>query len=361
MANHSFDDIRRRIAELGPSLHTAGTFSARTLEAIAQAAGQRHIHNSVETGSGASTLLFSHLSERHTVFAKDDGNGSIQHIRRSSLLRANVVTFVEGPTQATLPHYRFTEKLQLVLIDGPHGYPFPDLEYYFLYPHLEPGALLIIDDIHIRTVHHLFNFLRRDAMFQLDQVVETTAFFTRTKAPTFDPFGDNWWRQNYNAKLLFRYIWREKMRGLVPAGIKRSLSHRARGSANCRVKILTPSSGAAVAETGSVEGSAALPSDSHLWILVRRKDVGGWWPQGGGAVGISGTRWAVSVAYGQPEDTGCEFEIAALAVGEPTHELWTAWAADVEQTGRFPPVQLPAGRFVLGAAYRTVRKNQFKP
>jgi hypothetical protein len=43
-----------------------------------------------------------------------------------------------------LPQYHFT-RLQLVLIDG-YGYPFPDLQYYFLYPHLETGALLILDD-----------------------------------------------------------------------------------------------------------------------------------------------------------------------------------------------------------------------
>ncbi len=154
------------------------------------------IRHSVETGSGATTLLFSHLSEHHTVFAADGGSGSIANVRRSPLLRQNVVTFVEGPTQATLPRHRFAESLQLVLIDGPHGYPFPELEYYFLYPHLETGALLILDDIHIPTVHHLFRFLRRDAMFQLDEIVQTTAFFTRTNAPTFDPLGDGWWRQN---------------------------------------------------------------------------------------------------------------------------------------------------------------------
>jgi hypothetical protein len=128
----SFEEILRRIAEVAPNLHSAGTFSARTFEAIARAAGKRPIRNSAETGSGASTLLFSHLSDHHTVFALDNGSGSITNIRRSPLLGQNVVTFVEGPTQTTLPRHRFTEKLQLVLIDGPHGYPFPDLEYYFL-------------------------------------------------------------------------------------------------------------------------------------------------------------------------------------------------------------------------------------
>jgi hypothetical protein len=357
--NISPDEICRRIAEVAPGLHSAGTFSPRTLEAIARAARERQIRNSAETGSGASTLLFSHLTERHTVFALDGGSGSIASVRRSPLLRPNVVTFVEGPTQATLPHYRFSEKLQLVLIDGPHAYPFPDLEYYFLYPHLEAGALLILDDIHIRSVHHLFQFLRRDAMFELDEVVQTTAFFTRTNAPTFDPFGDGWWQQNYNARPLLRYVWKDKIRGLLPAPIRRGLKRRAaRGTPHSAVDIASPHGGATVTEAGIVEGSVALAADSWLWVLVRRKDFDGWWPQGAGAVPVHENRWSASVTYGGPQDTGCDFEIAALVVGQATHELWTDWAARVRETGLFPPVRLPAAGFVRGAAYRTVTKTR---
>jgi hypothetical protein len=340
----SVEQILRRIAEVAPNLHRAGTFSAPALEAIARAAARRKIHHSAETGSGASTLLFSHLSANHTVFASDNGSGSVTNVRRSPLLRPNAVTFVEGPTQVTLPQHRFPEKLQLVLIDGPHGYPFPDLEYYFLYPHLEAGALLIVDDIQIPTVHNLFQFLRQDAMFELDETVQTTAFFTRTKAPTFDPFGDGWWQQNYNARPLLRYTWREELKRLVPASMRRSVS---RSKSGCPVDILSPRSGAIVAEAGIVEGSAVLPDGSHLWILARRKDFEGWWPQGAGAAALDQGRWSVPVRYGEPHDAGYDFEIAAIVVGPSTHELWS---------GLRPPVQLPPSDFVLGAAYRTVKK-----
>lgn len=91
--NVSLDEIQRRITEVAPGLHTAGTFSARAFDAIAQAARKLHIQHSAETGSGASTLLFSHLSEHHTVFALDDGSGSVENIRRSPLLNAPMVTF----------------------------------------------------------------------------------------------------------------------------------------------------------------------------------------------------------------------------------------------------------------------------
>jgi hypothetical protein len=357
----SLDDICRRIAEVGPGLHRAGTFSPRTFDAIARAAQNRSIRHSVETGSGASTLLFSHVSGHHTVFASDGGSGSVTNVRRSPLLRQNVVTFLEGPTQTTLPRHLFTDKLQLVLIDGPHGYPFPDLEYYYLYPHLDAGALLILDDIHIPTVHNLFQFLRRDAMFKLDQVVQTTAFFTRTDAPTFDPLGDGWWQQTHNSKPLLRYTWRDGIRNLLPASMRRSLSRmkrkRSLGSSAGAVQILAPQHGAIVADACMVEGTATMPPDSYLWVLARRKDFDGWWPQGAGAVPVNGNRWSVSVTFGGPQDAGWEFEIAALAVRPPTHELWTDWVARVKETGQFPPVLLPSASFVLGEAFRTVKKR----
>jgi hypothetical protein len=348
-----FDEILRRISEVAPGLHGAGTFSARTFEAIARAVQRRQIRHSAETGSGASTLLFSHLSQDHTAFALDAGSGSVDNIRRSPLLRQKAVTFVEGPTQVTLPQHRFTEKLQLVLIDGPHGYPFPDLEYYFLYPHLETGALLILDDIHIPTVQNLFQFLKRDAMFALEQTAQTTAFFTRTSAPTFDPLGDGWWLQNYNARLLLRYMWRERIKAVLPVSARRSLSRFKR---RCQVEILAPQGGALVADSGLVEGSADPPAGSYLWVMARRKDFDGWWPQGVGAAPISGNRWSVPVTYGGAQDAGCDFEIAALVVGPATHELWTGWIAQVKETGLYPPVRLPSPDFVLGEAYRTVTK-----
>ena len=119
--------VLAEIIRVAPSLHKAGTFSGQVLEAIHRYASKQSISHSVETGSGASTLLFSHLSDDHTVFALDDGTDSIRAVRTSPLFRPERVTFVEGPTQLTIPTYRFEHKLQLVLIDGPHGYPFPDL------------------------------------------------------------------------------------------------------------------------------------------------------------------------------------------------------------------------------------------
>jgi len=192
--------VLSEVLKVAPTLHGAGTFSASTLAAIVRHASERPVRHSAETGSGASTLVFSHISGDHTVFAMDCGTDSVRGVQRSPLLRAATVTFVEGPTQLTLPGHTFAHPLQLALIDGPHGYPFPDLEYYYLYPHLERDALLVVDDIHIPTITNLCDFLKADEMFSLQEVFETTAFFRRTAAPTFPPTGDGWWTQGYNSR-----------------------------------------------------------------------------------------------------------------------------------------------------------------
>jgi hypothetical protein len=105
--------------------------------------------------------------------------------------------FTFGPTQLTLPRY---PGLDVALIDGPHGFPFPELEYFYIYPNLKLGALLIVDDLHIPTVGRMFEVLKEDAMFEVAAIVATTAFLRRTAAPTFHPHWDCWEDQNFNKR-----------------------------------------------------------------------------------------------------------------------------------------------------------------
>jgi hypothetical protein len=110
--------------------------------------------------------------------------------------------------------------LQAVLIDGPHAYPFPDLEYFYLYPHLETDGLLVIDDIDIASIHNLFRVVSHDDMFRLIEVCGKTAFLERTDAPVFDPWGDGWWKQRSNKHTLWRYSWQDRLKAAIPAVLR---------------------------------------------------------------------------------------------------------------------------------------------
>jgi len=143
----------------------------------------------------------SNLSASHYVFSVDDSSeddSSVTYFRCCPFHRADRTHLIAGPTQQTLPSFVFDRPIDLALLDGPHGYPFPDFEYFHVYPHLRTGALLVVDDIHIPTIHQLYRFLAEDEMFELLHVEQNTAFFRRTAASTFSRVADGWWEQRYN-------------------------------------------------------------------------------------------------------------------------------------------------------------------
>jgi len=197
--NTDLATVIAEISKLPADWHAAGSVSPAVLNGIVRHAAQiGTIQNSAETGSGKTTLLFSHLSLSHLVFAVDAGNGSVTQVKASPLFNHQAVTFVEGPTQLTLPHHTFAQPLQIVLLDGPHGYPFPDLEYYYFYPAIQPGGLLLVDDIQIPSIGRMFDIIKAGDMFRLAEVIDNTAFLQRTDAPLIIPTSDSWWLQNYN-------------------------------------------------------------------------------------------------------------------------------------------------------------------
>lgn len=211
------------LAKLSPDWHGHGLLSQKATSAIARNANRPTLH-SMETGAGRSTILLSNLSADHTVFTI--ANDSLQAALDSPLTRRERIHVVPGPTQLTLPGHEFAAPLDLALLDGPHGYPFPDLEYFFVYPHLATGALLVIDDIHIPTINNMFRFLSEDAMFEVVEVVDTTGFLRRTDAPVFPAHEDGWWTQSYNYSRFPISGWpawgglRPRVRNLVPRPVR---------------------------------------------------------------------------------------------------------------------------------------------
>lgn len=229
MSEHRLGEHERllgELAKLSPDWHRHGLLSLAATEALLRDAPPR-IRHSMETGAGRSTVLISNISEDHLVFTID--NDSLRAALNSPLTRRKKVHVVAGPTQRTLPAHRFKHQLDLALLDGPHGYPFPDLEYFYVYPHLAPGALLVIDDIHIPTITNLFKFLCQDAMFELIEVAKTTAFLRRTDAPAFPTDQDGWWDQSYNYNGFPVSGWpawgslRPRVRHMVPPRARRAL------------------------------------------------------------------------------------------------------------------------------------------
>ncbi len=193
--------------EISKGSHRAGTVSNTNLRRIEKLIIDHFDGNkkliTLETGCGKTTVLLSNYANQHNVFCIDDRSeesSSLQYLMSFPELKRDAIKFIYGPTQSTLPGFRHSEKYDIVLLDGPHGYPFPDLEYYHLYPHIKENGLLLIDDIQIPSIGRMFDLLKEDAMFIFIGLIGYMGVLARDNQPLFDPFGDDWWTQNYNRR-----------------------------------------------------------------------------------------------------------------------------------------------------------------
>lgn len=168
---------------------------------------------SAETGCGGSTVILSNISERHVAFAIEGEHRTISALRAHPSLRAESVVFVEGETRHTVPKYELRDELDLLLLDGPHAYPLPQVEFAHLFPLVRMGGWLVIDDIQIPSVNELFRFLRSDPEVRLEEIVVRTAFFRRVKVLDNGP--DGWQFQPMNRRTVLRYSWRDRLRKLL--------------------------------------------------------------------------------------------------------------------------------------------------
>lgn len=186
------------------------TWDAMSPAALAGILKRGPYRSTVETGCGGSTIVLSHVSERHTAFALEGKDQTITALRNQPSLRGASVTFVEGETKDTLPGYPFAGEVDLALLDGPHAYPLPQIEFVYLFPWIKLGGWLVLDDIQIPSVYELVRFLRKETSVALEEIVARTAFFRRIAAADRGP--DGWELQGMNRRTLLRFGWRDRLR-----------------------------------------------------------------------------------------------------------------------------------------------------
>jgi predicted O-methyltransferase YrrM len=101
----------------------------------------------LETGAGLSTALFAANGGRHICICPDKGEAErISTFCRSNGIRMDGVEFITAWSEDILPTV-ITEPLDLVLIDGGHGFPMPFIDWYYPAKKMKVGGLLVIDDI----------------------------------------------------------------------------------------------------------------------------------------------------------------------------------------------------------------------
>ncbi|MCD6116254.1 class I SAM-dependent methyltransferase [bacterium] len=116
----------------------------------------------LETGAGISTILFAVRSSVHTCIVPSEQEVSLI---RDYALRKDIsldhVHFIVDYSQNVLPTLE-QEDLDLVLIDGGHGYPIPAIDWFYTAPMLKINGVVIIDDVQLWTGLELKRFLAEE-------------------------------------------------------------------------------------------------------------------------------------------------------------------------------------------------------
>lgn len=136
---------------------------------------------SLETGCGYSTCVFALTGSAHTCVTPDG-----EEVRRVTAycreheIIMDRVRFVVGVSQEALPTLVDEGPLDLVYIDGAHGFPYPCIDWFYTEARLRPGGTLLIDDVRIPTVRILHDFLMAETNWRLDHYIGDTAVFRKT-------------------------------------------------------------------------------------------------------------------------------------------------------------------------------------
>jgi methyltransferase family protein len=157
----------------GPKLHLAGGV-ARSWQINDQALAYIDTQvtrdsRTLETGAGVSTILFALKGCSHTCIAPfPDEVDRIKAFCAENGIAHDRVTFVVEKSEVALPGLS-AEALDLVLIDGGHGFPIPIIDWWFTANRLRVGGILVLDDIGIWSVNVLKQFLADEPGWQLER------------------------------------------------------------------------------------------------------------------------------------------------------------------------------------------------
>jgi predicted O-methyltransferase YrrM len=164
----------------------------------------------LETGCGLSTLVFALSECAHTAIVPNPTH--IEATRQSAIsyqIPMSNVDFLEARSEEILPGMDMTEELDLILIDGGHAFPIPFIDWFYTSQRLKVGGLLVVDDIDLRTVNILYEFLSKQPEWQCSTIIRRTAFFRKIDELATDDVWDYWQRQPFNRQIGYkvRKLW----------------------------------------------------------------------------------------------------------------------------------------------------------
>jgi len=149
--------------------------------------------NTLETGSGLSTIIFAANRCRHTCIVPIKGEvDRIQDYCSSASIDTSNVQFVIAKSGEVI-HQMSRSAYDVILIDGCHGFPSAFVDFYYATKALRLGGTLIVDDLHIDTCNLIASFMQSDAGWDVVLMNQRVAIGIKVS----DTIDNEWIRQPF--------------------------------------------------------------------------------------------------------------------------------------------------------------------
>jgi hypothetical protein len=158
----------------------------------------------LETGAGSSTIVFAAAGAAHEAVTPDaEEESRIRGECERRGIDTSSVTFRIGPSHEVLPALRPRE-LDLVLVDGAHGFPYPILDWWYLAPRLRIGGLMLLDDAYMPPVGALVDALRAQPGWDVAAAIGHRTVAVRKLSDELPHF--DWSGERVGGRMSFRYL-----------------------------------------------------------------------------------------------------------------------------------------------------------
>jgi hypothetical protein len=149
----------------------------------------------LETGCGVSTVLFALWAGSHTCVVHAERQAQLCRLYLDERGIAHQhVRFEVGASEEVLPALAL-EELDLVLVDGGHGFPTPILDWYYGAGHLRAGGVVVLDDVQLPSVRlGLMDFLDADPRWEPVRHTPKWAAFRRLSSGSLR---EDWTQQDF--------------------------------------------------------------------------------------------------------------------------------------------------------------------
>jgi hypothetical protein len=227
------DSIENRLATVGkvldtpPAVHREApdgvwATSRSCYDFMANHVGQGS--HTLETGSGISTVLFAAWGCDHLAVVPDPSQAkAIEAYCAENDINTETLSFDLRPSEVALPDLTECGELDLVFIDGCHGFPVPIIDWFYGAGRLRRDGVVVFDDVQLPQVSLLIEkFIQPDGRWE---ELKKTPKWSAYRRISEGGLGEEWTNQPFfPATFSNRAI--RSLKDAVPPSVRRRLRDR---------------------------------------------------------------------------------------------------------------------------------------